>query len=345
MNQTRESSVTTNDLLDTHVAVRLLLQRMDEVLFPALEQSIPLPLAVAGKDLSVMTLPLLPGNHQKESQSITRPYIHYKDRTRDSWHKDRLFGIFFVSHGEADLLLSRKILTSLAGQFGYIAPFTMRSYGATPHWERPNVKESNSELIWLFIGEDGGSIHCCRTSSGVHAISPIIFIPDGGLLQLIELFSCELDQNSAGVSSRVLLWLIFERVRRRLLQGKAISQYTGEQQLQDARQKPTYSAAKRAQRYIDANLAQRLTLEKVAHAVHVSRTTLALSFPKETGKTFTEYLTERRLELAQNLLKTTTLPMAEIASHCGFANPQYFSELFRRHCGVSPTEFRRNSER
>ena len=55
------------------------------------------------------------------------------------------------------------------------------------------------------------------------------------------------------------------------------------------------------------------------------------------------YLIELRLNRAKELLKYTPLPVNEIALSVGIANPYYFSRLFKKHTGTSPTEYRKES--
>jgi two-component system response regulator YesN len=93
--------------------------------------------------------------------------------------------------------------------------------------------------------------------------------------------------------------------------------------------------------YIDANYASHITLESAAAAVHGNVTYISSLFHKETGQTFTAYLTQRRIENSLPLLKETHLSVAEIAQRCGFTSQSYFSKLFRSRMGMTPAKFRR----
>ena len=64
------------------------------------------------------------------------------------------------------------------------------------------------------------------------------------------------------------------------------------------------------------------------------------NFKKYTGKTLFQYLTALRLTNAQVLLETTTYSINEIASIVGYPNPQYFSRIFHKQKGCSPSEYR-----
>ncbi len=71
-------------------------------------------------------------------------------------------------------------------------------------------------------------------------------------------------------------------------------------------------------------------------------------FKKEVGITPLEYLTKRRMELAKNIIYSkisnsyTNYSIAQIAESCGYLDPLYFSKVFKKHYGVSPSEYRAN---
>jgi AraC-like DNA-binding protein len=103
----------------------------------------------------------------------------------------------------------------------------------------------------------------------------------------------------------------------------------------------TGSIGQRVQKYVDANLMERMTLESVARANFTSRARLAREFREHTGETFGTYLLRRRLERAQHLLITTPSSIKVIAWRAGFSDPDYFGAAFRRAVGCTPTAFRK----
>ncbi len=92
--------------------------------------------------------------------------------------------------------------------------------------------------------------------------------------------------------------------------------------------------------YIEANLAENLSLRTLAEMVNVSSSYLSSLFRKETGQTLTDYINRRRVRHAMHLLKTTRLQIQTIAQHCGIMDVQYFSKIFKRVAGMTPKEFR-----
>lgn len=96
-----------------------------------------------------------------------------------------------------------------------------------------------------------------------------------------------------------------------------------------------------AKRYITENYASQLSLDEVALLVNLNPNYFCVLFKKITGKNFNEFLTECRLEEARNLLRTTTLNLTQIAGKVGYKDPKYFSQLFTKHVGLKPKEYRR----
>lgn len=92
--------------------------------------------------------------------------------------------------------------------------------------------------------------------------------------------------------------------------------------------------------FIDADLSANLTLSSIADALNISSGYLSAVFRKETGKTITEYIREKRVKHAIYLLETTHLQIQTIATHCGIVDLQYFSKIFKKHTGKTPKEYR-----
>ena len=91
---------------------------------------------------------------------------------------------------------------------------------------------------------------------------------------------------------------------------------------------------------IDSDLSADLSLRSLAEAQNVSLGYLSTVFKRETGKTVSEFIREKRMKHAAHLLGTTKLQIQTVALHCGIMDVQYFSKLFKRQTGKSPREYR-----
>ena len=101
------------------------------------------------------------------------------------------------------------------------------------------------------------------------------------------------------------------------------------------------SIGQHIKRYVKGNLARKLTLKDIARSLHCSTVTLTEHFKLEFGITINEYITKKRMELAEKLLLSSDKPLREIASLTGFADVEYFSRTFKKHHGISPASWRR----
>ena len=97
----------------------------------------------------------------------------------------------------------------------------------------------------------------------------------------------------------------------------------------------------RARDLADRRYGEPLDLEALARAANVSSRHFSRSFRRVFGETPYQYLLTRRLERARHLLRTTDRSVAEICLDVGFTSVGSFTTTFRRHVGVTPTDYRR----
>jgi AraC-like DNA-binding protein len=102
-------------------------------------------------------------------------------------------------------------------------------------------------------------------------------------------------------------------------------------------------ALQRVMRYVREHLGEEISLNDAAAAAMLSPNYLAHLLKKQTDRTFTELVTERRLERAKELLLTSSLRIGDIALQCGFSDADYFSRRFRQQIGVTPRQFRQGA--
>lgn len=89
---------------------------------------------------------------------------------------------------------------------------------------------------------------------------------------------------------------------------------------------------------------EELSLNQVAAAVDLSPNYLSALFRREMGCTFVEFVTEKRMALARELLEATDLRSGEVARAVGYRDPRYFSSLFKKTQGMTPREYRAKSK-
>lgn len=95
--------------------------------------------------------------------------------------------------------------------------------------------------------------------------------------------------------------------------------------------------------YIDKNYSSdELSLNVLAELVGFSPNHLSMVFSQQTGQSFIKYLTDYRMNKAKEILRCTTKQSADIAAEVGYKDPHYFSYLFKKTQGITPTQYRSN---
>jgi AraC family transcriptional regulator len=99
---------------------------------------------------------------------------------------------------------------------------------------------------------------------------------------------------------------------------------------------------RRAKEFLNANLYKDISLSSVAAECNLSVSHFAHAFRRTVGRPPHRWLMERRIDAVKNLLLTSRLTLAEVASQCGFADQSALSRSFKRVLGDSPGEWRRS---
>ena len=102
-----------------------------------------------------------------------------------------------------------------------------------------------------------------------------------------------------------------------------------------------------AVQYFHNNYNKPISIEEFAASQHMSVSWFIRNFKEYTNSTPAQYLLSLRISNAQTLLETTSYNVTEIADIVGYDNPLYFSRIFKKQVGLSPSEFRKqllNSE-
>ena len=92
--------------------------------------------------------------------------------------------------------------------------------------------------------------------------------------------------------------------------------------------------------FIDNNINKEITRKMLEDAVHLNRDYLNRLFKKETGVSLAEYIVEKKMETAKELLVMTDLSVGEVGYWVGYENFSYFSRYFKKITGDSPASYR-----
>ncbi|UPK41398.1 response regulator transcription factor [Paenibacillus pabuli] len=93
--------------------------------------------------------------------------------------------------------------------------------------------------------------------------------------------------------------------------------------------------------YVNQEFREKLKLQELAQKFHMNANYLGQAFKQQTGKTFREYLNDKRNEEAKKLLRQSCLTIPDVAVQSGYPNSDYFVTQFKRMTGMAPSAYRK----
>ncbi len=98
-------------------------------------------------------------------------------------------------------------------------------------------------------------------------------------------------------------------------------------------------------KYVKDHYTSRITLKDVCSELHVNPSYFSYLFSQEMGRTFVDYLTDVRLDKAEDLLLNTSMSILDISIATGFENQSYFTKVFKARAGITPRQYRKDHDR
>ena len=139
---------------------------------------------------------------------------------------------------------------------------------------------------------------------------------------------------------------LFERFERRGAYERQEQASALERILLEAARSAVYekrgeSALGASLRYIHDHYNTEIRIPELARMENLSNSRYVARFTSDIGKSPMQYIVELRLRYACDLLENTDMSVKEIASLSGYDDPHFFSKLFKKHIGLSPSEYRK----
>jgi AraC-like DNA-binding protein/quercetin dioxygenase-like cupin family protein len=247
-----------------------------------------------------------------------RARYHYRERPEGT--NTHIF--IFCADGEGWVTLGEsRTINILRRQLVVIPAGIPHRYGASAHdpWT----------IYWFHLrGEHADElIHLYGLDRGPHDL------PHAACAQLIEIFDeCYRLLEDKPFNLQVHVH-VAQSVRRLLsMIGFAMAN--------SGRSGPGDRHLERALAFLTERLDRHVTLEELARHTGVSRQHLIYLFKRETGLSPIEYFLRLKMQKAGQLLHLTNLSVKEVAAAVGIDDPYYFSRLFRKRMGCSPSSFR-----
>ena len=147
---------------------------------------------------------------------------------------------------------------------------------------------------------------------------------------------------AAEFQKNVPLFIQEEKENLQVLRERYIAFCLGARELiSEQRKKSSTQLCDKAREIIEKNyMNQDLSLGYVSNEIAVSPNYLSALIKKATGSTFVDLLSQKRIEVAKELLMCTDMKIREIAEKCGYSDQHYFSYCFKKYTGMSPNACR-----
>ena len=107
-----------------------------------------------------------------------------------------------------------------------------------------------------------------------------------------------------------------------------------------SREREYENVVSRVKAYIDENYARDISLDDVSRMVDISPYYFSKLFKQEVGENFIEYVTRTRIKNARRLLEDSRYSIKEVCIMSGYSDPNYFSRIFKKYEGITPSEYR-----
>ena len=187
------------------------------------------------------------------------------------------------------------------------------------HWGEPSEGDAPPVYYWAhFLGGSGEARHRIAIPGGAEAL------PEDAFNRAVTLFHQLINEQSMGAQlacDYLLSLLLLEIAQQR-------------------REDPRAALINRVNEYIRLHYREKLTLAQLASAFGYSEDYLSRLFHANVRCSFREYIHRLRLAWAKKELLSTVRTIQEIAEQCGYSNAKFFSTVFLRHEGVTPSAFR-----
>lgn len=269
--------------------------------------------------------------------------------TTAEWPRDHMLEsssplLLFITSGNADLRLGDYWLHASEGQGAFVLTDVPRKDGKVPYLHPKNRKTGFCST--LNFTEVRGRLHIWHNHSHgeTHEVSKTvkpIYTLDDRALQLLNQMQHLFDKADPGhevicvhLLKAFLLTLQNDLQAGRFIQPGLLRQTSKVLFDND-------DPILQAQQYVRTNLHESLTLQNVARQVYLSRTQFAMRFHQQTRQTFNQFVTQCRMEQAKVLLLETDYTLTFVSVSVGYRSLTYFRQVFLKHFGLSPHEFRR----
>lgn len=242
--------------------------------------------------------------------------LHFRNKCLQNWHEN--IEILYIAKGSGTLYSNSRTYSLKEGDIAVISSFDL------------HYVEANDYIVYFCLIPDKAFLDVNGIDISDTFFTPIINdeTSKDKFSRIISEFSSNSSYSEAGRKASVLDFVLY------------IARHYTEP---TSRKKTSKSLnhIRLAIGYINSHLSDRLSSDAISFEVGLSRYHFLREFKKITGYTLVSFINNMRCEKARALLSGTSLTITDICSECGFENNSYFTRVFRKETGMSPSEYRK----
>jgi AraC-like DNA-binding protein len=263
--------------------------------------------------------------------------VHSQIASRVTWHSHAGFELLFLVDGATAYEFADHAVVDLHGGHFLVVPPELAHRGLqdmrSPSTICGLALQASRASGWRTTTFSAADVRRVRTalesgSRKVHPFNPALRWLVRRLMEQTANYPANPRRAEAGLALRALICAVLVEAMRQMLVPP-----TGPKQFVAA-----------AVAYLQKHLHESVKMADLVRHVGFSRARMFDMFKAETGLTPHDYLQRMRIEKAQEQLRQTKLSITSIALALGFSSAQYFSTVFARYSGVSPTGFRKGAK-
>jgi AraC-like DNA-binding protein len=247
--------------------------------------------------------------------------------------------IYYVTEGQAQLLLPNLTLQLRPNHMYIIPPFTTHSYKCNNifthyylHIYEDDPRSSGILEEWSFPSEIQAGDFELRLFERLCVLNPGMALPhsnpvsyDNNPTLIRNIVKNRQGTISAQIESKGIIFQLFSRF---LHEAKSAN---------NQKDKRIYDSLS----YIKRHIYQEIPLDELAQRANITKDYYIRLFKSETGSTPQQYISQKKIEQAQLFLATGNTPIKSIAYQLGFEDHSYFNRLFRKRTGYTPMQYRK----
>lgn len=260
-----------------------------------------------------------------------------KSKFENDWHSTAHFHpfteIFFITNGSGDFHLDANVVNVSKGDLIIINPNCL-------HTEKSNI--TNDPLEYIVFGINNLSL--------IHHGSPTLVNSDD--IKKSDLYRV-INSDDLGIYSKLIDPLLINEIENKSSNYELVCKSlvtliivfisrreSNDVALKKVSKKQLNLECMKIKNYLDSHYSENITLDKLASMSHVNKYYVVHSFTKQIGVSPINYVINKRIAEAKNLLKTTNYSIRDISSIVGFSTSSYFSQMFKKVTGFSPKEYK-----